>query len=57
VDEEVEVKGQVATNDDGQKWITIRSFEVIDYDNDDDDDEEYDVKDEFDQESDIRYND
>jgi hypothetical protein len=53
VDEEVEVKGQVMTDDDGQKWITIKTFDVIDYDNDDD--EEYDDKDDFDGDRYIRY--
>lgn len=52
VDEEIEVKGQVETDDDGLKWITIKSFDVIDYDADED--EENDDRDDFDEDRYIR---
>jgi hypothetical protein len=53
VDEEVQVKGQAMTDDDGLNWIAVKSFDVIAYD--DDDDEYDDNSDDFDQDRYIRY--
>ena len=53
VDEEVQVKGQAMTADDGLNWIAVKSFDVIAYD--DDDDEYDDNSDDFDQDRYIRY--
>ena len=41
IDEEVEVTGIVAEESDGTKSITATSYEVLEYDSDEDSDEDY----------------